>query len=532
MTLGKKLAFSYLLLLGFIGLIVGMSVLRLDGLTRMAREVVEGDAVRAELASQINLHAESAAGRLALLFVLDDRDLRARTYQEIDQHNSGIDRAIEQLKPLFADASQASGLQRLVTLRQAFEKEFTATVEEIEGNERASAAKRMAGATRDSLKALLQETEAMARQQQQAMAQRQEASAQLAGSARWLMFVLGLGALLAGLWMAVRITRDITRALAMGVSVANAVAGGDLTRTFDVVGKDELAALGMALNTMQDGLSRVVNEVRQAAESVSTTSSEIAEANQNLSARTENQASALQETASSMEELSSMVQKNAEHARLANELSMSAADVAVRGGAVVGQVVETMHDINDSSRKIIDIISVIDGISFQTNILALNAAVEAARAGEQGRGFAVVASEVRALAKRSASAAREIAAIIQTSVEKVEKGTNLANAAGSTMAEVVAGIQRVTDIMGEISIASNEQSLGVAQVGEAVTDMDLTTQQNAALVEHMAAAATGLQGKSRDLVHLVASFRLAPEDAPSLRVAVPTFQLSTIGPAL
>jgi methyl-accepting chemotaxis protein len=262
------------------------------------------------------------------------------------------------------------------------------------------------------------------------------------------------------------------------------------------------------LKVMQESLAKVVSHVRGGSESVETASAEIAQGNHDLSARTEQQASALEETAASMEQLSAAVKQNADSARQANQLAMSASSVAITGGEVVSQVVQTMKGINESSRRISDIIQVIDGIAFQTNILALNAAVEAARAGEQGRGFAVVASEVRSLAGRSAEAAKEIKSLINASVERVEQGTALVDQAGSTMTEVVGSIRRVTDIMGEISAASSEQASGVAQVGEAVTQMDQTTQQNAALVEQMAAAASSLKSQANDLVSTVAVFKL------------------------
>ncbi|MHB8949426.1 MAG: methyl-accepting chemotaxis protein, partial [Rhodoferax sp.] len=263
------------------------------------------------------------------------------------------------------------------------------------------------------------------------------------------------------------------------------IAQGDLASNIVNVGNPD-SLMGVMLQ-MQASLTQVVGTVRQGSEGVATASAEIAQGNHDLSARTEQQASALEETAASMEELSSTVKQNADNAKQANQLAQSASSVAIRGGEVVGQVVETMKGINDASRKISDIISVIDGIAFQTNILALNAAVEAARAGEQGRGFAVVASEVRSLAGRSADAAKEIKTLINTSVERVAQGTALVDQAGVTMTEVVSSIKRVTDLMGEISAASNEQSQGVSQVGEAVTQMDQVTQQNAALVEEMAA---------------------------------------------
>jgi methyl-accepting chemotaxis protein len=291
------------------------------------------------------------------------------------------------------------------------------------------------------------------------------------------------------------------------VDTVNAVARGDLTVQIALRPGDSHSLMA-GLARMRDSLVQVVSEVRGNSESVATASAQIAQGNQDLSGRTEQQASALQETAATMEQLGTTVRNNADSARQANQLAQGAAAVAARGGDVVGKVVTTMQGINDSSRKIGDIISVIDGIAFQTNILALNAAVEAARAGEQGRGFAVVASEVRSLAQRSAEAAKEIKSLIGRSVEQVEQGSDLVDQAGKTMDEIVGSIQRVTDIVAEISAASVEQSSGVQQVGQAVSQMDQATQQNAALVEESAAAAESLRGQAQQLVRAVAVFKL------------------------
>ncbi|MFY9314955.1 MAG: methyl-accepting chemotaxis protein [Burkholderiales bacterium] len=330
--------------------------------------------------------------------------------------------------------------------------------------------------------------------------------------ARNLMLGLAGVAILLACGIAFWVTRSITRPLNEAVGVAQKVAAGDLTSTVEVNSKDETGLLLQALKDMNESLKKIVGQVRTSTESISTGSKQIASGNADLSSRTEEQASSLEETASSMEELTSTVKQNAENAKQANQLAAGASDVALKGGQVVGQVVTTMFSINESSKKIVDIISVIDGIAFQTNILALNAAVEAARAGEQGRGFAVVATEVRTLAQRSAAAAKEIKTLIGDSVHKVEDGTKLVDEAGKTMAEIVAAVKRVTDIMAEISAASQEQSSGIEQVNQAVTQMDQTTQQNAALVEEAAAAAESMQEQAQNLVQAVAVFKLAQNE--------------------
>jgi len=304
------------------------------------------------------------------------------------------------------------------------------------------------------------------------------------------------------------ITRTLQRRIRLSSTVAESVRDGELGLHVHDAERDEFSPLLAALRDMQRSLSKVVSDVRSSAESVARASVQISQGNSDLSQRTELQAGTLQTTAASMEELSAAVRQNADSAQHANQLAQGASDVASRGGEVVGQVVQTMKGINDSSRRIVDIIGVIDGIAFQTNILALNAAVEAARAGEQGRGFAVVASEVRSLAGRSAEAAKEIKTLISASVQTVEQGSLLVDQAGTTMVQIVDAIQRVTDIIGEISSASSEQSQGVSQVGDAVTMMDHATQQNAALVEESAAAAASLSAQAQNLVRAMAVFKL------------------------
>ncbi|XHS76340.1 methyl-accepting chemotaxis protein [Burkholderiaceae bacterium UC74_6] len=332
----------------------------------------------------------------------------------------------------------------------------------------------------------------------------------IAARSRWMLsllavFVISLGALIA--W---RLSTGITRPLANAVAAARRVADGDLTNAFDGRhSQDETGQLLMALRDMNGSLERIVSEVREGTDTMSTASTEIASGTTDLSARTEQQASALQETAATMEELTGTVKQNADNAAQASQLAASASEVASRGGTVVAQVVDTMGAISQASRRVVDIISVIEGIAFQTNILALNAAVEAARAGEQGRGFAVVAGEVRTLAQRSAQAAKEIKSLIGDSAEKVELGTRLVDEAGKTMDEIVSSVRRVTDIMGEIAAASREQTGGIEQVNQSIAQMDQMTQQNAAMVEEATAAASSLKEQAGSLAETVGKFRLA-----------------------
>ncbi|MBS0300415.1 MAG: MCP four helix bundle domain-containing protein [Proteobacteria bacterium] len=331
--------------------------------------------------------------------------------------------------------------------------------------------------------------------------------------------LIALGIVLAAV-IGFLLIRAIMGPLNEAIAVANAVASGDLTSRIEVNSTNETGRLLQALKTMNDNLADLVGKVRIGTNQIATASGEIASGNSDLSQRTEEQASSLEETASSMEELTSTVRQNADNARQANQLAAGASEVAVKGGTVVGQVVQTMSSINESSKKIVDIISVIDGIAFQTNILALNAAVEAARAGEQGRGFAVVATEVRTLAQRSAAAAKEIKELISDSVAKVEDGSRLVDEAGATMDEIVSAVKRVTDIMAEISAASQEQSSGIEQVNQAVTQMDEVTQQNAALVEEAAAAAESMQDQTQALTQAVSTFKLSRDSGHATATTV------------
>ena len=358
-----------------------------------------------------------------------------------------------------------------------------------------------------SLKIVLGALDSLVAYEAQQAAQAATDAETLSANARAYMIILGSVAVLLGAFVAWIITRSITHPINAAVSVAETVASGDLSSHIVVNSSDETGRLLGALKAMNTSLLGVVAQVRHGTDAISTASSEIAAGNLDLSSRTEEQASSLEETASAMEELTSTVKQNADNARQANQLAKSASEVAVRGGSIVSQVVDTMGTINESSKKIVDIIGVIDGIAFQTNILALNAAVEAARAGEQGRGFAVVATEVRNLAHRSASAAKEIKELIAASVANVDTGSRLVNEAGQTMGDIVDSIVRVTDIMGEITSATHEQTIGIEQINMAIAQMDEVTQQNAALVEEAAAASQSMQEQAGELAHVVGFFK-------------------------
>ncbi len=446
------------------------------------------------------------------LILSDTQQIRA----EIERIVTARSDAIARLKKLEGQIQSEQGKSLLVKIDEARARYTPLQTKFIElaGSGKTEEAKTLLLAElRPQQTAYFTAIDAMIRFQEELMQQsKNEAEAQISG-AKLTIWSTGVAALLAATLMAFWLIRSITRPITQAVDISQAVAAGDLSQAIVAQGHNETAQLLMALKNMQTSLVSVVHDVRQGSEGVATASAEIAQGNNDLSARTEQQASALEETAASMEQLSATVKQNADSARQANQLALSASTVALRGGDVVGQVVQTMKGINEASRKISDIIQVIDGIAFQTNILALNAAVEAARAGEQGRGFAVVASEVRALAGRSAEAAKEIKYLINASVERVEQGTALVDQAGNTMTEVVHSIRRVTDLMGEISAASSEQSAGVSQVGEAVVQMDQVTQQNAALVEQMAAAASSLKSQAQELVQTVAVFKLSAHDA-------------------
>jgi methyl-accepting chemotaxis protein len=411
----------------------------------------------------------------------------------------------ERLKKLEAQQREwlAAGIDPVIQMRRDVDA-GTDTMENVIAMEQAGKGKQYMDAMRLTLAEISGAESSLLAQRQEDMVDQQSLvrSTLITGAAIGLFI---------GMAVAYWITRNLLNQLGgepvYATEIVRKIASGDLTVDVTVDNRNSTSLL-YAMKAMRDSLSRIVSEVRAGTDTIATSSGEIAAGNQDLSSRTEEQASSLEETASSMEELTSTVKQNAENARQGNQLAVTASDIAAKGGEVVSQVVHTMEDINQSANKIVDIISVIDGIAFQTNILALNAAVEAARAGEQGRGFAVVASEVRSLAQRSASAAKEIKELIGNSVEKVNTGSALVEQAGNTMNEVVASVKRVTDIMAEITAASHEQSAGIEQVNQAISQMDQVTQQNASLVEEAAAAAESLQDQAGKLSELVSVFKL------------------------
>ncbi len=413
---------------------------------------------------------------------------------------------LERLKALEGAQQQwlATAINPVIALRRAAA---------VDGSLDAVVAAEQAGkgkAAMDAMRILLAD---IGKTESMLLGQRGQEAAALQSRTTWVLLGGGVIAALLACMLAILLTRNITRPLVEAVALAQRVAQGDLSSDIVVRSQDETGQLMAALRDMNTALVGIVGEVRGGTDTIATASAQIAVGTMDLSSRTEQQASSLEETASSMEELTAAVKQNADNALAARSLASAASSVAVKGGAVVSEVVQTMGSINDSSRKIADIIGVIDGIAFQTNILALNAAVEAARAGEQGRGFAVVATEVRNLAQRSASAAKEIKGLIDDSVEKVGAGSKLVDQAGATMQEVVDSVQRLSAIIGEITDASEEQRLGIEQVNEAISQMDQVTQQNAALVEEAAAAANAMQDQAAQLSHAVQVFRL--KDAPS-----------------
>ena len=507
--IGTRLAaaFGIVLLLALVATTVGLMNARSQATA--TRAMMEKPLAKERLVSDWYVLMYSAIARTELIARSKDAALPTIFADVIAASSKRGGELMGKVKELVASDEERAMFDKIVVLRTNYQNLKTAVGNARKAGDDAAAEKIFNGEFTPAAKAYSVAVEGLLAHQRKAIDDTAHAIDAANDRANQLLLVLTVLMVTIGSAAAWIISRSITVPLKSAVDIAATVANGDLTTRFDTpVQRSEIGELMTALKGMNDSLRNVVSQVQTGTRTIASASHEIAAGNMDLSQRTEDQASSLEETASSMDELTSTVRQNADNARQANQLARTASEVAEKGGAIVGQVVDTMGTINDSSRKIYDIISVIDGIAFQTNILALNAAVEAARAGEQGRGFAVVASEVRNLAQRSAGAAKEIKELIGNSVGQVDIGSKLVKEAGATMDDVVASVRRVTDIVGEITSATSEQSIGIDQVNTAITQMDQVTQQNAALVEQAAAAAASMQEQAERLAEVASSFKL------------------------
>ena len=520
MKVSTRLGAGFALVLLLLFASVMLSINRMSAMQDKIHEVVTVN--NAQLAQVIAIRASLYDRMVAVRNVVllqSEAEMRPEIERLHVQEKKSMD-AMDALARLFerpgTTGEEKASLSRIRELETAIVPLINKASELGTQNKSAEATKVLIEEIRPVQRKIMDELTTLVELQNKLSAKAAEEAEGAYSSARSLSLMLGVIGILLGAAAALLITRSITRQLGgepqEAADVAARISAGDLDVQVRLAAGDG-SSLMFAMKTMRDKLAEIVRNVRTGTDTIATASGQIAAGNLDLSSRTEQQASSLEETASSMEELTSTVRQNAENAGQANQLAISASEVAARGGSVVSEVVQTMEQINGSAKKIVDIIGVIDGIAFQTNILALNAAVEAARAGEQGRGFAVVATEVRSLAQRSAAAAKEIKGLIGDSVDKVENGSKLVAEAGSTMDEVVASIRRVTDIVAEISAASHEQSAGIEQVNQAITQMDQVTQQNAALVEEAAAAADSMQEQAAALAEVVSVFRVSGMEA-------------------
>ncbi len=506
LRIGPRLALGFALVLFLALSTVGVGVWRLGALSEAADRMMNVPLAKERLANEWFRNITAGVKRTTALAKSSDPSLEAVFAEEIAATTTRTNAVMARLGEM-ADAEDKRLLDKSAELRKAFLAARLRVLDAKKEGHADQAERLFQQEFQPSARIYLESVQAFVDHQAKAI---DEAGATIegdAGKASMLLLVLAAVTLALGTVLAWVLARSITRPLASALDFARAVAAGDLSQRGAVGGRCEVAELLAELRTMQGNLGTLITQVRQGVDAVGSVSEEIARGNADLSQRTEQTASNLQATASSMSQLTGTVRQSADAAAQANQLATSAAQVARRGGEVVSQVVSTMDEINTSSRKISDIIGTIDGIAFQTNILALNAAVEAARAGEQGRGFAVVAGEVRSLAQRSAEAAREIKALIGASVDRVEAGARLVQDAGGTMDEIVSSVQRVSDIIAEISAAASEQSGGIGQVNQSVAQLDQMTQQNAALVEQSAAAAESLKGQASRLATVIGQFR-------------------------
>ncbi len=508
LNIGARLGLGFAIVLSFAVLITAIGMWQLHAVGQATQQMMEEPLSKERLISDWNSNVSVAVARTTAIAKSSDASLVPFLAADAAATSKGTADVLKKIEPLISQPAEREIMAKIMEVRKTYVTSRD-KVSELKAQGMAEEAEAMltqgfVPAAQGYLK-LLGELLSLQRSSLDAKAAEVE---QIENNSKTYFLILAVLAVLIGAVSAWRLTVGITVPLKHAVSAARRVADGDLSGSIQISGSDETGQLMQALHDMNASLDQLVGQVRQGTDSIATASSQIASGNHDLSARTEEQASSLQQTAASMEQLTSTVKQNADNAQQANQLALSASGVAVKGGQVVSQVVETMGAISQSSKKIADIIGVIDGIAFQTNILALNAAVEAARAGEQGRGFAVVASEVRSLAGRSAEAAKEIKQLIQASVTKVDEGSQQVSQAGRTMDEIVSSVQRVTDIMGEITAASQEQTIGIEQINRAVSEMDLVTQQNAALVEESTAAAQSMQQQTSELSRMVSVFRL------------------------
>jgi methyl-accepting chemotaxis protein len=511
LRIGTRLNFGFATVLVLLIMITGIGYWTLQALGNMAHQVVKQELVKERLV--IEWHAATQVNGARTLAIADaaDATVRRRIEGQALLTSQRISEIQKQLEGIEKSATETALLTEMIEKRKAYRDARTAMFKEKEANNEDAAKKLVESGVEPALTNYLASIRRLAVHESELISGlADEVENQRRLGETWLLIV-GIVALAIGIRFAYWLKGTIIRPLNEAVKVAEQVAAGDLTANIDATRHDETGRLLRTLKTMNENLGRIVGQVRIGTDTIATASAQIASGNMDLSSRTEVQASSLEETAASLVELTGTVKQNADNARQANELAVAASETAIKGGEVVSQVVLTMGSINASAKKIVDIIGVIDGIAFQTNILALNAAVEAARAGEQGRGFAVVAAEVRSLAQRSAGAAKEIKSLIGDSVEKVATGAKLVDQAGHTMDEIVLSVKRVTDIMGEIAFASHEQTSGLEQINRAIYQMDETTQQNAALVEEAAAAAQSMQDQAVHLSQIVGVFKLAKD---------------------
>jgi methyl-accepting chemotaxis protein len=527
MRIGQRLAVGFGFVIALLVLLAGISYLRLESLNKEMETLVQVRYANTVTANRVKEDVSEATRSMLNVLIMSDPDQIRKELANTEARSANANAAVAELFKHTVDAEGAGILQAIAAIQDKFLPAQTRFIGLVNEDKKDEAMVKFMFSLRPQQARYFEQLDKFVAYQNAAMTRAGQEAAAVTHRTEILILALAAAACMLSLGVAFLSTRSITGPLAKVVEIAQRVADGDLTSDIAVESRDEAGQMMEALRHMNDSLIRIVGEVRTSTESMAGVSGEIASGNLDLSARTDAQASSLAQTSSSMRELTGTVQQNADNARQANTLAAQASEVAARGGSVVSHVIATMGSITDSSKKIVDIIGVIDGIAFQTNILALNAAVEAARAGEQGRGFAVVASEVRNLAQRSAAAAREIKLLISDSVDKVHEGSNLVEQAGVTMAEVVESVRRVTDIMGEITAASVEQSAGIAQVSQTIVEMDMTTQQNAALVEQAAAAAAAMQDQAARLARAVSVFKLdqAVAQEPSLPQGEPWLTL-------